>query len=59
MRASLTGSPAVAAKVASHPWSVEELYERVIATVDAYDGKRRTPPDKSGGVFVCAVLAPE
>jgi len=34
MHASLTGTPAMTAKVASHPWSVEELYERVMATVE-------------------------
>ena len=26
---------AMAAKVASHPWSIEELYEKVMATVEA------------------------
>ncbi len=35
MHASLTGTPAMAAKVASHPWSIEELYERVLAMVEA------------------------
>src|SRR5260370_41449689 len=35
MHASLTGTPAMAAKVASHPWSIDELYERVMATVEA------------------------
>ena len=35
MHGSLNGTPAMAAKVASHPWSIEELYERVMATVEA------------------------
>jgi len=30
----LVGYP-LAAKVASHPWSIDELYERVMATVEA------------------------
>jgi len=34
MHASLNGTPAMAAGVASHPWSIEELYERVMATVE-------------------------
>jgi hypothetical protein len=34
MHASLTGTPPMAAQVASHPWSVEELCERVMATVE-------------------------
>jgi len=28
-------SPAMAAGVASHPWSMEELFERVMASVEA------------------------
>ena len=35
MHASLNGTPAMAAKVASHPWSIEELYEKVMAAVEA------------------------
>jgi hypothetical protein len=35
MHASLNGTPAVAAKVASHPWSIKELNERVMASVEA------------------------
>ena len=31
----LDDTPAMAAKVASHPWSIEELYEKVMATVEA------------------------
>ena len=34
MHATLGKTPAMAAKVASHPWSIEELYERVMATVE-------------------------
>jgi hypothetical protein len=33
------GTPAMAAKVASHPCSVEELYERVMGTVEVYGRK--------------------
>ncbi len=35
MHASLNGTPAMAARVASHPWSIDELYEKVMATVEA------------------------
>ncbi|MSR56981.1 MAG: hypothetical protein EXS05_04840 [Planctomycetaceae bacterium] len=34
MHASLKGTPAMAAGVSSRPWSIEELYERVMATAD-------------------------
>jgi hypothetical protein len=34
MHATLGKTPAMAAKVASHPWSIEELYERVMAAQD-------------------------
>ncbi len=35
MHASLPGTPAMAARVAGHPWSIEELYDEVMATVEA------------------------
>lgn len=47
----------MAAKVESHPWSIEELYEIVMASVAASVGKRQTPPERSGGASVCAILA--
>jgi hypothetical protein len=31
----LTGTSAMTAKVARHPWSIEELYEKVMATIEA------------------------
>ncbi len=34
MHGSLNGTPAMAAKVASHPWSIEELWERVMGTAE-------------------------
>jgi hypothetical protein len=34
LHGSLTGTPAMAAKVTGHPWSMDELYEKVMATVD-------------------------
>ena len=34
MRARLRGTPAMAVKVTGHPWSMDELYEKVMATVD-------------------------
>jgi len=30
MHGSLNGTPAMAARVAGHPWSIEELYEKVM-----------------------------
>jgi len=30
----------MAANVASHPWSIEELYEKVMATVEAQNQER-------------------
>ena len=34
--------------------ALEEIYEKVMATVEASNEKLGTPPEKSGGVFVCA-----
>ena len=34
MHGSLNGTPAMAAKVASHPWSIDELYERVMGIAE-------------------------
>jgi hypothetical protein len=39
------------AGLTSRPWSVEELFEKVMRKVDAQGSKRRTPPEKSGGTF--------
>jgi hypothetical protein len=35
LHGSLNGTPAMAAKVTGHPWSIEELYEKDMATVEA------------------------
>ena len=34
MHKTIGKTPAMAAKAASHPWSVDELYERVVAGVE-------------------------
>jgi hypothetical protein len=50
MHGSLTGTPAMAAKVASHPWSTQWRRKA---------GNDETPPDKSGGVFYAPAIIPD
>jgi hypothetical protein len=55
MHGSLNGTPAMAAKPPGHPWSIEGLFEKGFGSGRGIRNMRRSPTEKSGGIFVCAV----